>query len=247
MRIGPASAVGAAIAAAMGGSYAASGSPDFSVEVHRSPAAVYAAFAEINPSDTDLQAAGFTVPHVSVSRVSAHELVFTSPTANENQPIRIAFSFAPGSNSATTKVTAAIDVPPIPLSIDGTDKYLSEDKVEAKIRDAIGELAKQIDNGNSTRSASYKLATILEMVALASHPKQLKAAMERSEAEAAEHQEFRSRYESEGWRFNDDGTAEQSADDAERAARGEFRRDEAGDDGSEAQDSEGARPDEYRD
>ncbi|MBS0483100.1 MAG: hypothetical protein JSR96_13330 [Proteobacteria bacterium] len=216
MRIGAASATGAAIAAAMGGGYMASGNPDFTVEVHRSPEAVYAAFAQVNPSDTDFQTQGYAVSHITVTHPSDHELVFTTPSANAGQDVRVAFTFAPGSTPASTKVTAAIDVPPIPMSVDGEDKVLSERKVEGKVRDAIGELAKQIDNGNSTSEASYKLATLLQMVAIASHPKKLQAVVERSEREASEHKRFKEKYESEGWHFTSEHTAERSYADEDR-------------------------------
>lgn len=207
MNIGQVSAAGAALAAVMGAGYAASGSPDFSVEVHRAPDAVYSAFSAINPSDTDFQAAGMPVQHITVTRTPGQAIVYSAPTANEGQPLRIALTFAPGSDPASTKVTAAIDVPPVAMSVDGTDKYLSEDKVEAKLRDAIGDMAKRIDDGNSTTVASYKLATMLQLVAVASHPDKLKAVVERSEAEVAAARDTRKRMEREGWKFRGDGSA----------------------------------------
>lgn len=207
MNIGQVSAAGAVLAAAMGAGYAASGSPDFSVEVHRSPDAVYAAFAAINPSDTDFQAAGMPVQHITVTRKPGQEIVFSAPTANEGQPLRIALTFAAGDAPATTRVTAAIDVPPVPMSVDGTDKVLDEDKVEARLRTAIGDMAKRIDDGNSTTVASYKLATMLQLVAVASHPSKLKAVVDRAEAEAAATRDRRKRMEREGWQFHSDGSA----------------------------------------
>lgn len=203
--------VGTVIAATLGVGYAASGSPDFAVEVHRAPATVYEAFAAINPSDTPFHTAGMPTQHIVVSRVSGQSVIFSADTANAGQPLRIALSFAPGSGPATTRVTAAIDVPPVPMNIDGTDKVLSEDKVEAKVREAIGAMAKRIDDGNSTTEAGYKFATLLELVAVASHPQKLKAAVERGEAVAAKEKTFRERYEKDGWKFNSDGTATQSA------------------------------------
>ncbi|MFM5885108.1 MAG: hypothetical protein ACKOQ3_07270 [Novosphingobium sp.] len=207
MNIGQVSAAGAALAAVMGAGYAASGSPDFSVEVHRAPDAVYSAFSAINPADTDFQAAGMPVQHITVTRTPGREIVFSAPTANDGQPLRIALTFAPGGDAASTKVTAAIDVPPVPMRVDGTDKYLSEAKVEAKLRDAIGDMAKRIDDGNSTTVASYKLATMLQMVAVAAQPAKLKAVVERSEAEQAAARVTRKRMERDGWKFRGDGSA----------------------------------------
>lgn len=210
MNIGQVSTGGALIAAVLGAGYAASGSPDFSVEVHRSPAAVYEAFAAVNPSDTDFQSEGMPTQHVIVTRKPGQEIVFTTETDNEGQPMRIALTFAPGNNPASTKVTAAIDIPPVPMSVDGTDKVLSEDKVEGLVKEAINGMAERIDDGNSATVASHKFATLLQLVAVASHPQKLKAVIERSKAEAAQAKAFRQRYEKDGWQFRADGSATRS-------------------------------------
>lgn len=212
MQIGQVSALGAVLIGVMGASYAVTGNPDFQVEVHRSPEAVYAAFATVNPADTEFQAQGLPVQHVTVTREPGRRIVFFSPTANDGQPLQIALTFTAGNAPATTLVTAAIDVPPVPMQVDGTDKFLSEDKVEAKMREAIGELAKRIDNGNSTTAASSKFATLIEAVAVAAHPQKLKAAVETTEAKMKAAKEFRERYERDGWQFKDDGTAEKPID-----------------------------------
>jgi hypothetical protein len=212
MQIGQVSTVGAVLIGVMGAGYAVTGNPDFEVKVHRSPEAVYAAFATVNPANTVFQEYGLPVQHVTVTREPGRRIVFFSPTENDGQPLQIALTFAAGSAPATTLVTAAIDVPPIPMRVDGTDKYLSEDKVETQVREAIGELAKRIDDGNSTTSASHKFATLIEAVAVASHPQKLKAAVETTEAKKKAAKEFRERYEADGWQFKDDGTAEKPID-----------------------------------
>lgn len=198
-----------------GGGYVMSGSRDFTVEIGRPLPEVYETFSSIKTFGSGLRDEGFDVPETVVTRPSDHELVFTSPAADPTRSSRIAFTFEPGANSATTKVTAAIDVPPVQAYIDGERKELSEDKVEGQFREAIGDMAKQMNQGNSTSVPAHKLKLLLDVVAIASHPgefekmrarvEKLKAAETRiNDQLRAEWKEKRDRYEQEMKREDSD-------------------------------------------
>lgn len=153
-----------------GSGYVMSGSRDFTVEIGRPLPEVYETFNGIKTFGSGLRDEGFDVPETIVTRPSDHELVFTSPASDPARSSRIAFTFEPGANNAMTKVTAAIDVPPVQTIIDGEQKQLSEDKVEAQFKEAIGDMAKQMNQGNSTSVPAHKLNLLLDVVAIASHP-----------------------------------------------------------------------------
>lgn len=174
MRIASPSLIGMAFATIAGGTYVVTGHRDFTVDVHRPLPEVYSAFSDIRNFGSGLRNEGVDVPKVTVSRPSDHELVFTAPSANPGQISRVAFTFDSQPGSTLTRVSAAIDVPPIVMAIDGTDKVLSEDKIETSFREAIGEMGRQLDQGNSTISPRAKLALLLDQVAIASNPENMK-------------------------------------------------------------------------
>ena len=204
------------IAGVGGGTYAITGKQDFIVDVGRPLPEVYETFKGVRTFGSGLRAEGFDVPEITVTRPSDHELVFTTPSANPEQSSRIAFTFAPGANPTTTRVTAAIDVPPVEMPTAGPDKVLSEDKVEAKFREAIADIAKDMNSGNSTTASANRLTVLLDTVAIASHPKvmgrmqarveRLKAAETRINGQLRAERETREtafKHESRDFRFGD--------------------------------------------
>lgn len=199
MRITSPSLFGLAFATVAGGAYVVTGHRDFSVEVHRPLPEVYSAFSDIRNFGSGLRAEGIDVPKVTVTRPSDHELVFTAPSANPGQISRIAFTFEAQPGSLDTRVSAAIDVPPIVMGIDGNDKVLSEEKVEARFREAITEMGAQLDQGNAPTAARAKLALLLDVVALASNPDKARIAMTRIEHAQADVARVKQSYEREGW------------------------------------------------
>lgn len=205
MKIEAPGLVGLAFAAVAGGSYVVTGHRDFEVEIQRPLPEVYAAFSEIRMVGSGLRKEGFDVPKITVARPSNRELVFTTPSENPERVTRIAFTFEPGKDSVTTRVSAAIDVPPVVMRVDGQDKFLSEDKVEARFQELIGEIGKELNNRNSTVEAKYKLALLLDMVAIASHPQKLKAMTERVDRLNAEVEEIETRLESQGYEIDRGG------------------------------------------
>jgi hypothetical protein len=198
--------IGLTFAAVVGSGYVVTGHRDFEVEIKRPMPEVYAAFSEIRMVGSGLRNEGFDVPKITVARPSDHELVFVTASENPERVTRIAFTFERGKDSVTTRVSAAIDVPPVVMRVDGQDKFLSEAKVEAKLQELIGEIGKQLNNRNSTVEAKYKLALMLDMVAVASHPKKLKAMTERVDRVNAEVDEVEARLESQGYEIDRGGT-----------------------------------------
>jgi hypothetical protein len=117
---------------------------------------------------------------VTITRPSDREIVFTIPASADVRGSRIAFTFSPAANGATL-VKAAIDVPAVPMPSEGQNKVLSEDKVEAKFREAIETMAKRLDAGQSVDLSQQRLSQVLDAVAIASNPAHAAALKARNE------------------------------------------------------------------
>jgi hypothetical protein len=151
------------------GAWAAYGSDDFSVTVHRSLPETYAAFSAVHTFGGELRKYGVHRAKVTISRPSDREIVFTIPSSAEAEGSRIAFALSPAANGATL-VSAAIDVPPVPMTHEGRNLVLSEAKVEAHFREAIENMARRLDAGQPVEASQQQLSKMLDMVAIASNP-----------------------------------------------------------------------------
>lgn len=162
--------------AALAGGYAFSGTNDFAVTVHRPMAEVYSTFSGVRTFNGGFRQAGLATVHVSTSRPSDHELIYSAGDGDTTKTIRIAFTFEPGGNADETVVRAAIDVPPVEMNMHGKRYYLSEAKVERQIEKSVSAIASDIDTGRSPDDDTAKLNQMLDMVALASQPAEFQKA-----------------------------------------------------------------------
>ncbi len=203
MRITSPSLFGLAFAAVAGSTYVATGHRDFTVEVHQPLPRVYAAFGDLKRYSAELRSEGLNVPPITLTRPSDHELIFTAPSANPGQISRIAFNFEAAPGSTTTRVSAAIDVPPITMGVDGKDMYLAEDKVEARFREAIAKVGHELDQGNVQPASRAELGKWLALVALASNPKEFARYNDRVAHVRSEMDQLKANLERDGYEVRD--------------------------------------------
>lgn len=147
---------------------------DFAVDIRGSLPEVYKEFSSITTNGRGFGSAGFGMPKVKVGRPSDHELVFTAPSTLPDKPSRVAFAFTPGTEPGMTHVSATIDIPRIAMPESGDAMYLSESKVEGHFKDAVGDLALQMNADRSTAKAIDRLAVLLDLLAITSNPAKLR-------------------------------------------------------------------------
>lgn len=126
------------------------GGEDFAVEVKRPVATVFASFSQV---DSNYAAQIFPGLQINKSRPSDHELLYTIPgTGAFESTFRL--TFEPAAGGATTIIHVAVDVPPVRAKIEGLDKVLSEDKVEAVMKKLLESTGKSLEGGDADSSES---------------------------------------------------------------------------------------------
>ena len=143
------------------------GGEDFTVEVKRPVATVFASFSQV---DSTYAAQIFPGLQINKSRPSDHELLYTIPgTGAFESTFRL--TFEPAAGGATTIIHVAVDVPPVRAKIEGLDKVLSEDKVEAVMKKLLESTGKSLEGGEADSWESKGFSQLLTGVAIATNSK----------------------------------------------------------------------------
>jgi hypothetical protein len=147
---------------------------DFTIEVKRPPAAVYAPL-----SAADLREARLVFPGIAVTRTrpSDAEILYTIPGTG-SFPATIRLRLEPTHGGETTVVHAAVQVPPVRATIDGREKVLSESRVEARLQALLKATARDLEMGSSAQAETTQLSSLLMSLAVATDEKFLAQALD---------------------------------------------------------------------
>ena len=143
------------------------GTEDFAIEVQRPVTVAFAPFSQV---DTGIAGQIFPGLQVKMSRPSESELLYTIPGDGTSDSTFL-LTFEPTGEGAATIIHVAIDVPPVRSKIDGLDKVLSEDKVEAVMKKLLESTGKSLEGGEADSSESKGFSQLLTGVAIATNSK----------------------------------------------------------------------------
>lgn len=147
---------------------------DFTVEVKRPLATVYAPLSSI-----DLAEARRVFPGIAVdrSRPSDAGILYTI-LGSGDRPTTIRFQLEPRDGGSATAVHAFVSVPAIRATIDGVPKEVSERKVELALQSIVKSTARSLEMGSSAKAESAKLSIFMAGIAVATNKDQLARALE---------------------------------------------------------------------
>ena len=155
---------------------------DFSIEVKRPAAAVYAPL-----SAADVGLAKYAFPGITFerSRPSDTEILYTVPgTASFPATVRLRLEPRTGSSGESTLIHASVDIPKVRAVIDGRPKELSERKVERQLSNLLDATRRSLEQGSSAQSQSAKLSSLLVAIAVGTNEKHLARALELKDSPA---------------------------------------------------------------
>lgn len=147
---------------------------DFTIEVKRPPAVVYAPL-----SAADVREARLVFPGIAIERrrPSEREILYTIPGTGDF-PSTIRLQLEPTDRGEATVIHASVHVPPVRATIEGVDKVVSERKVETVLRNLLKSTARDLETGSSTESDTVKLSGFMVGIAIATNKAFLAKALE---------------------------------------------------------------------
>jgi hypothetical protein len=147
---------------------------DFSVEIKRPAAAVYAPLTAVDVKDARMIFTGIAVDR---SRPSDTEILYTIP-GTADFPATIRFKLEPKDGDKVTVVHAFVHVPPVRATIDGVPKQISERKVEMALQGIVKSTKRSLEMGSSARSESAGLSMLMAGLAVATNKPMLARALD---------------------------------------------------------------------
>ncbi|WP_128891487.1 hypothetical protein [Erythrobacter sp. HKB08] len=135
---------------------------DFTVDVAGNAADVEAA---LNKIDANQMSGLLSLKRVERSTPGPGQVLFTIPAHGDWEDATILFTVTgEGENS---RIAAAVDVPAIPVFMDGEEKYVAEDKVEDSLEEDLRDWADAYGNGGGAHIAARELGHSINSVAIA--------------------------------------------------------------------------------
>lgn len=152
------------------------GGEDFTVEIKRPVATVYAPLSAADPGLARLAFPGIAFER---SRPSDTEILYTVPgTGSFPATIRLKLEPKTDGSSQRTIVHAAVNVPKVRARIDGQDKELSEWKIERQLQSLLKSTGSSLEMGSTGQSDTERLSSLLAAIAIATNEKFLARALE---------------------------------------------------------------------
>jgi hypothetical protein len=146
---------------------------DFTVEVKRPAAAVFAPLSAVDISEARLVFPGIAVNR---SRPNDSEILYTVP-GTDSSDATVRLRLEPVRDGEATVIHATVDVPPMRAKIDGVDKQLSEAKVESLLKRILQSAARNLEMGSSGAADSRQLSALLLGLAIGTNKQFLDDAM----------------------------------------------------------------------
>ena len=150
------------------------GGEDFTVEVKRPIAAVFAPLAAVNVAEARPLFAGIRVDR---SRPSDNELLYTIP-GSDDVTSTVRLRLEPLRDGEATMIHASVDVPPVHAFIDGHEKVLSESKLETRLKQLLESTGRNLEMGSRSESDAMKLSGLLAAIAVATNKQYLARAVD---------------------------------------------------------------------
>lgn len=147
---------------------------DFSVEINRPAAAVYAPLSAVDVKEARMIFTGIAVDR---SRPSDTEILYTIPGTGDF-PATIRFKLQPKDGDKVTVVHAFVHVPPVRATIDGVPKQISERKVEIALQGIVKSTKRSLEMGSSAQAESLGLSMLMAGLAVATNKTMLARALD---------------------------------------------------------------------
>ena len=145
------------------------GSEDFTVRIDRPPDRVMQALGH---GELDSELSGH-FPGLKLQRTAPakNEVLYTLP-GDSAFPTVIHFTFEPVEGGKATVVHAAIDVPPVRITLKGKPKEISETKVERAIEELVEKTGSKLEEGRDTAAERKELSQFLAVLGIVTNSKQ---------------------------------------------------------------------------
>lgn len=142
---------------------------DFTVEIRRPPAAVYAPLLAV-----DVREARIAFPGIAFqrSRPADGEILYTIPGSG-SFPATIRLKLEARDGGAATLVHAFVKAPQVHLALGGKDMVLNESKVERELQTLLNATGRSLELGSDARTGTRELSTLLFALAVATNEKQM--------------------------------------------------------------------------
>jgi hypothetical protein len=167
MRFWGFAALGSALLLAGCGS--GSDAEDFTVEIKRPAAVVYAPLLAV-----DVQEARMVFPGITFQRSqpAEGEILYTIP-GNGSFPTTIRLKLEGKDGGARTVVHAFVKAPEVRLALGGKDMVLSERKIEGQLQSLLKSTGRSLEMGSSAKAETQELSTLMFALAVATNEKQM--------------------------------------------------------------------------
>lgn len=142
---------------------------DFTVEIKRPPAVVYAPLLAVEPGEARIAFPGVTFQR---SEPSEGEILYTIPGTG-SFPTTIRLKLEGKDKGAATVVHAFVKAPEVHLALGGKDMVLSERKVEGQLQNLLKSAGRSLEQGSAAQSETRELSTLLFALAIATDEKQM--------------------------------------------------------------------------
>ena len=143
------------------------GSEDFTVRIDRPTDRVMQALGH---GELDSELSGH-FPGLKLQRTAAkNEVLYTLP-GDSDFPTVIHFTFEPVEGGKATVVHAALDVPPVRITLKGTPKEISETKVERAVKELIEKTGSKLEEGRDTAAERKELSQFLAVLGIVTNSK----------------------------------------------------------------------------
>lgn len=147
---------------------------DFTVEIKRPAAAVYAPLLSVDISEARIVFPGATFER---SRPRDGEILYTVPGTG-SFPATIRLQLEGTKNGEATIVHAFVKVPEVHARIEGQDKVLSERKVENQLQSLLKKTGRSLEMGSNAKAEIEQLSGLLLALSVATDEKQLARALD---------------------------------------------------------------------
>jgi hypothetical protein len=147
------------------------GTEDFSVTVNDTPQLVYSAFDSASGYGSALRDSRLMVldKDVVLTREQGKAITWHVPSSVDSDGSTVTLTFVEGDTPGKTVIRATVDVAPV-HDINNTKLVVSEDKVAGILKEAVRDVATDLERDASYRESGRTLNGVFDLVAIATNP-----------------------------------------------------------------------------